>query len=875
MQECPPGSQDVNCVNRRQYFQVSFAKQTPFHKPTLQTGYERQPDGKMKRVIRTFHDNKLVHTIDPETNQILSTASTVDQSDSNAMDPIISIRPRPLKQTSTLTKEQFQKGMLVDASYDHAAATESKINAGMTRKQAVAETNKANESELLEGLDGYKLDKELSTDQYVVVEKDNKVTIVFRGRRSFKNGEWDPTDEAHLDKVMRGQTRDYSDLDELISNIFSKHPELSPDDVDVVSYSNGGPKGLYLGEKYGLKHYSIDPVLGPKEAFQLTKRTANSPDLNLVRTTRPAVGMSVGTTAQQVFSGKNEPANTKIINVEPIVQRVDPSDVDGIDNPVLKESAKTAIKSAIVGVGGHDTTHYTNASGERVKLGLVGRNLLGSVGAGILPGMIASSVVDSTMQNADPQVKLASTAALTAGSTQVISPLLGAGGVAASEIVLPIYSSLETANEVGKAVDKALPPNVVGPARSMVVGGSEGAVGGATYGATSALQTAATTTASNLMNQGTVTAASDVAGVEMSELGAASAAETGVATTAGIEGTEMATLGGAAAVETAAAATAATVAAEEFGVGAAIAAGAGAGAASLSELGPLAAAGAVVGAAVGGVTAAVQANQNRPVYGIAPMSREGSDRAIAQDNEIIELIKSYNDKGDYSAKAEQDVISKIKARIKTLNPTRGADINYGQNLRLMKVNKNAISYDGSALSKGVVIKGDYSKIQQEKNASLRQRQQAISLADQPSEQASLRELLDNQNNPNYSQKSLQILDKYKQQRKAGTLPAYLETTFKNYENRDVTQAERARRKQLFAKSNTVSLVDVYGKQITKTSQIPTVPKAVAKIVPKPVPKIVPKPVPTPVARSAAQAKGQAKGQVQQPTPSPTTVKVTG
>ena len=55
--------------------------------------------------------------------------------------------------------------------------------------------------------------------------------------------------------------------------------------MEVISYSNGGPKGMYMADKYNLPHTSIDPHLGPTELRSLLNRkpgTASSASMCVV-----------------------------------------------------------------------------------------------------------------------------------------------------------------------------------------------------------------------------------------------------------------------------------------------------------------------------------------------------------------------------------------------------------------------------------------------------------------------------------------------------------------------------------------------------------------------------------------------------------------
>jgi hypothetical protein len=316
--------------------------------------------------------------------------------------------------------------------------------------------------------------------------------------------------------------------------------------IEVVSYSNGGPKGLYLAEKYRVPHYTIDPVIGPKEISQLVKRNNSSAKLQLVRTNRPALASGVGSTIQQITSGGN-PSNSEVINVEPVK-------TGAFSHPLQR------IEDA------HDLMHYSlmddewNAIPEsaRGRVGLIGRNALGSVVAGIAPAALAGVLVEHFTPKAPTELKIAETAGGAAGFTKVMAPLVGAGGASATAIALPMYASFEVADKTGWIVDAMIPDDLHGTIPHEVIKGVvSGASGGAGFGAMSVTQSAAATA---FYSEGAAAIAS-AEGVEMAALGVAAAEEVGALGTAAV-GAEW-------------------------------------GAALTSELGPLAIGGAVIGGAVG------------------------------------------------------------------------------------------------------------------------------------------------------------------------------------------------------------------------------------------------------------------------------------
>eukprot|EP00966_Prymnesium_polylepis_P091239 2111662-Prymnesium_polylepis.1 len=168
-----------------------------------------------------------------------------------------------------------------------------------------------------------------------------------------------------------------------------------------------------MAEKYGLPHHTIDPVLGPKEVALLAKRGPDSAPLDLVRTNRPALASGMGQTAQQILTGDEAHINT--INVAPV------------------KSPASAHPLAKI-VDAHDLYHYSALDDHlnpipethRGKVGIVGRNALGSVVSGVAPAALASAMVEGVTPEAPHEAKLAETAVTTSALTKVAAPMLGA-----------------------------------------------------------------------------------------------------------------------------------------------------------------------------------------------------------------------------------------------------------------------------------------------------------------------------------------------------------------------------------------------------------------------------------------------------------------
>ena len=460
--------------------------------------------------------------------------------DSNPYEPGIKSGMRPLKKMTKLTQSELDRGKMVGLAYeiDHHINEEVHQRGHDpfgTDEQVI---NEVTDDLLMQhgedflnnfGLEEYKIMNNLSTKQYIILEKGNDLKIVFRGRAGSN-----PIDNTHVLDTIKGKSRDYTELDTLMEDVRAYRPNAN---VEVVSYSNGGPKGFYMANRYNLPHYSIDPVVGPQEIRMLANRSRTAAPLKIARTNLPALASGVGQTAIETLTGRL-PHNTEILNVAPI---------KGTRGPM----------------GAHALDHFSEnvEDAPRQKVGPLGRNMAGSIATGIIPAALATYTVEQVTPDAPEEGKLAESAALASAATKFVSPILGAGAAAMSETLLPMYASFQAADKAGKAVHTVLPSDLDGLPSSVIEGATSGGAGGLAFGATAMAQQAAVQAATGYF----------------STAGTAAAAT---------EGIELAAVGGEALLAT-------------EGVLEAAAAGAAVGGASTIELGPLAAGGVALGALIG------------------------------------------------------------------------------------------------------------------------------------------------------------------------------------------------------------------------------------------------------------------------------------
>lgn len=439
---------------------------------------------------------------------------------------------RPLKKVDTLTPEKIAKGKMVAAAYemvkDYPGTNFDEVmTEGDETRNRLLRLRGQNVDKFLydSGVKNYMVVSDLTTREHIVLmgrgsERGN-VKIVFKGM----NGNKYASEVQSRNQVIRGQTEDMSRFDKLYETINS---EFRNPKIEVVSYSLGGHRGMYLADKYKLPHYSIDPLLGPQEVKALIMRGSDAPPLEMVRTIKPALAMGSGQTIAEIIGGT--PKNTTITQIEPLAQNANLNSITRLTADHMAE------------------TYNTNL--ERTKSGVIRKGAVGSVVSGVVPVALASYITDQVNPDAPEAVKIAETSIGGAVLTKGISPLVGAGAVSASGLVAPIAGSLLAAQGAGALADVVLPEEMETHTRQTLQGAAAGAGGGLGFVGTQAAGTAIGSAVSNIGARAagyTALAGEEVAaGVEMAEVGAG-AVETGEIALAGAEGVEMAALGTAAA----------------------------------------------------------------------------------------------------------------------------------------------------------------------------------------------------------------------------------------------------------------------------------------------------------------------------------------
>ena len=466
-------------------------------------------------------------------------------------------RPQPPREVTKFTEAMGAKGKLINVSYHLDAVIQDDIEESLIPSDDLEgrrykERNYLNEEfteAIMEkaGLSEWKIDPDLSTKQHLVLSKGNQTQIFFRGRAGNQDHIQGPeglprnkfenflaegedrvgVDTRHVMDTLQNKPRDYGFIDELYENVKEKYPS---NELEVISYSNGGPKGLHMSEKYGIKHTMMDGVLGPKEVSLLKGRTNASAALEMIRPANaPALASGMGLSGYQMMSGQTAPPNTKLTNIE-----------------TYKISKMPLVNAAEA----HDATHFSGQEpdfqdviGERVHIGRT-PGFVKSAAASFLPAIAATALVEGIAPDQNEHLKTGEIAALTGAGTQGLAPLLGAGGASMVEMALPLYASMEAATAASRAVDSVLPQDMNTQAKGTIEGTTGGAIGGLTFEGTLAAQSAIAGAARSAIFGASETvgaAAAETAGVEMVAMGGAeltglAAAEAGLLTATEVTG---------------------------------------------------------------------------------------------------------------------------------------------------------------------------------------------------------------------------------------------------------------------------------------------------------------------------------------------------
>jgi len=535
----------------------------------------------------------------------------------------------------------------------------------------------------------YEIDYKNVTKDYMVFHDANlnETSIVFRGQNGARPR---GADQQHIKDTLLGKSKDYGYLDALYKDAVKTYPGS---EIKILSYSNGGPKGLYLSNKYNLEHYSIDPVLGPNEAKILRSNNAANAKLEIVRTPNPALASGGAKLLNEIITGTEE-VPYKLTYVDPLTTQ---SGTSSISDLFIQHSQNISASDA-------PRTKYENPS-QLMQFGT-------GLGVSLATGFGANAVTQTIMPEAPEQAKIATNAAVGAGLTQVISPVVGAGAVSASELFLPLYASIQATEATQNVVQKL--PGFKDDPTGMSGAAIAGGVGGGVFEGAAIAQSAAT---SALSGAATTTTAAATTGIELGGVGmtaaeASGAAEIG-ATALGItEGVELTALG----TETGITAGALGVA-ETAGEGVLLAPtpiGKGVAAAVAT--------GALLTAGITGIASLFQHKDKgkpRDFYVLKPHTDHVPDKIIGRDPKIVAIMNDFNRKQDYSPRALGNVKHKIDERVhEMIKNGEMADYYYQPEIMKTTINdkvnleENFTPFDDKH---GYMPPADYSKIYEQQS----------------------------------------------------------------------------------------------------------------------------------------------------------------
>jgi hypothetical protein len=559
-------------------------------------------------------------------------------------------------------------------------------------------------------LDGWKLDTSLTDEHTATFVKDGKVRIAYRGTQNM-------TDWKTNIKLGIGAEKSSEQIQAIESTykrIVDKYGKRSIE--FFTGHSKGGGQAIFMGDQHAIPTITQDPALTPK----MIARTNPKVEHIIIRTPTDWVsGLTDGATflkknftqkllrpdkgdgilgshdvelmtdfeytpkggqgdslykpneKNKAYIAKNadltldqiaekvgvSPGSTGYEKLRSLHNEVQPENYAAIlrdagykvgDRTIL-DSVQELVSDKVVGAIEKKTGYLSKKANLLTNPKFLAENTA-MLGTTYGAGEIARQITDDS----DGQM------ALTATMTSAASALTKASGLTAmgSEILLPLYLSMEASTKATDGLVRALPvldKDPTGMAKSSI----EGGIAGATFSAASQTQAAAYTA---LTSSAPTTTAALEAGAEMTALGTEAATTEAflgatALETAGVEMTAVGTeAAGAGLLE-----TAGTLA---------VAGTAGGGPLDpLSDVAYAAAAAAVLAA---GVTGAFKlfSHKNDPdardFYVLRPHTDSRPDSIIGNDPEIIHLMNAFNNKRDYTPKAMGHIRHAIDDRVQTL-----------------------------------------------------------------------------------------------------------------------------------------------------------------------------------------------------------------
>ena len=253
------------------------------------------------------------------------------------------------------------------------------------------------------------------------------------------------------------------------------YPELAPqadraitrygvDNLETVSYSNGGLKAHYLNTKKGIRMTAFDPVVAPSQARDVQLRRLKA-EAHYVRTTKNSPGLDgimgssyvrdgFSRSIMDPFSTSHPGLNTRVTTINPI------------------DSTAMNLNPEVDGMvfGGHNIEQFSTPDAVRTKPGIVDgvvkvtKSGVKSLGAGMATSLLAGvttsgmhlghegNLVATSLTNTAYDAAGAGAYALVtgAGGTGALGSAASAGGV----MLLPTLAAYETTDHVGELMSK-------------------------------------------------------------------------------------------------------------------------------------------------------------------------------------------------------------------------------------------------------------------------------------------------------------------------------------------------------------------------------------------------------------------------------------
>ena len=189
-------------------------------------------------------------------------------------------------------------------------------------------------------------------------------------------------------------------------------------------------------------------------------------------------------------------------------------------------------------------------------------------------------------------------------------------------------------------------------------------------------------------------------------------------------------------------------------------------------------AGLVVGLGVGAFEV-LTAEQEQEIYAIIPTGIPGPDMGVRQDTEIRRLLNDFNHRGDFSESSVDSLHASIQERLSSMKQQGILGMDYPADI----VKVPAHTTDENVMFR---LSNEQTRIiNAERNRAIEEQHRHVVEQSNQVLAGGLRSLLRIEEQGIFDSKNHNSLQRYIDQREAGTLPPYLEAVFQEFEDHEI------------------------------------------------------------------------------------------